>query len=139
MIVQMPTLEQLRNVARGCGLALDDPALASFQELMTPYVEAYDAVAKMPDEIPLVKYPRTPGRRPSPEENVYNAWYRKTSVSGAPHGKLAGKKVVLKDNIMLAGVPMMNGSSTLAGFVPDFDATVATRILDEGGEITGKA
>jgi amidase len=47
--------------------------------------------------------------------------------------------VVLKDNICLAGVPMMNGASTLAGYVPDIDATVVTRILDAGGTIVGKA
>ena len=32
-------------------------------------VDAYNAVAAMPDEIPAVKYPRTPGYRPGPEEN----------------------------------------------------------------------
>jgi amidase len=47
--------------------------------------------------------------------------------------------VVLKDNICLAGVPMMNGASTLKGYVPDIDATVVTRILDAGGTIVGKA
>ena len=39
---------------------------------------------------------------------------------------------------MLAGVPMMNGSSTLEGYVPDFDATIVTRMLDAGAEIAGK-
>jgi Asp-tRNA(Asn)/Glu-tRNA(Gln) amidotransferase A subunit family amidase len=39
----------------------------------------------------------------------------KTTVKGAPSGKLAGKTVVLKDNVCLAGVPMMNGASTLEG------------------------
>ena len=34
---------------------------------------------------------------------------------------------------------MMNGASTLEGYVPDVDATVVTRILDAGGEIAGKA
>ena len=34
---------------------------------------------------------------------------------------------------------MMNGASTLEGYVPDVDATVVTRILDAGGEIVGKA
>ncbi len=86
-----------------------------------------------------VKYPRTPGYRPGPEENKYNAWYYKSSVKGAREGKLKGKTVVLKDNIMLAGVPMMNGAASLEGYVPDFDATVVTRILDAGGEIVGKA
>jgi amidase len=40
---------------------------------------------------------------------------------------------------MLAGVPMMNGASTLEGYVPNIDATVVTRILDAGGTIVGKA
>ena len=34
---------------------------------------------------------------------------------------------------------MMNGPSTLKGYVPDIDATVVTRILDAGGTIVGKA
>src|SRR5881398_977364 len=34
---------------------------------------------------------------------------------------------------------MMNGSSVLEGYVPEFDATIVTRILDAGGEIVGKA
>ena len=40
---------------------------------------------------------------------------------------------------MLAGVPMMNGASTLEGYVPDIDATVVTRLLDAGATIVGKA
>ena len=47
--------------------------------------------------------------------------------------------MVLKDNIMLAGVPMMVGVSTLEGYIPEIDATVAVRVLDAGGEIVGKA
>jgi amidase len=139
MSVQMPNRDQLRAVARQCGLSLDDAGLDSFRALFTPYVEAYNTVAAMPDEVPRVKYPRTPGYRPAPEENKYNAWYYKSSVRGASEGKLKGKTVVLKDNVMLAGVPMMNGAATLEGYVPDFDATVVTRILDAGGEIVGKA
>ena len=45
----------------------------------------------------------------------------------------------MKDNICLAGVPMMNGASTLEGYVPDVDATVVQRILDAGGTIVGKS
>ena len=45
----------------------------------------------MPDYVPAVKYPRTPGYRPEGEENKYNAWYVKTEIKGAPSGKLAGK------------------------------------------------
>ena len=139
MSVALPTPDQLRAIAEYCGLALTDEDVVSFRGLMQGSVDAYNAVAAMPDEVPIGKYPRTPGYRPGPEENPHNAWYRKSTIKGAASGKLKGKKVALKDNIMLAGVPMMNGSSTLEGFVPDFDATVVTRILDAGGEIVGKA
>jgi len=109
MSVQMPTLEQMRMIARQCGLSLDDADIESFRTLFRDHIEAYKLLASMPDELPTVKYPRTPGQRPPSQDNKHNAWYRKTSVRGAAKGKLAGRTIVLKDNIMLAGVPMMNG------------------------------
>ena len=45
----------------------------------------------------------------------------------------------IKDNVCVAGVPMMNGTSVLEGYVPEVDATAVSRILDAGGEIAGKA
>ena len=60
-------------------------------------------------------------------------------IKGAPSGKLQGKTVAIKDNTCVAGVPMMNGSRILEGFVSDIDATVVSRILDAGGRILGKA
>ena len=139
MAVQLPTPSQLLDVASEVGLDLTDADLTSFIELMRPSVAAYNAVDAMPDNVPAVRYPRTPGYRPAGEENAHNAWYVKTNVQGASSGMLQGKTVVLKDNIMLAGVPMMNGSSTLEGYTPDIDATVVQRILDAGGTIVGKA
>ncbi|HJQ58563.1 MAG TPA: amidase [Vineibacter sp.] len=138
MAVQVPTPEQLREVARDMGLSLTDADVESFIGLIRPNVAAYNVVDAMPDNLPPVKYPRTPGYRPGPEENKHNAWYVKTTVNGAANGKLKGKTVALKDNIMLAGVPMMNGAATLEGYVPDIDATVVQRVLDAGGTILGK-
>ena len=139
MAVRRPTLDQLRSVAEDLGMHMGDEELKSYDALMQANYAAYDAVDAMPDYVPAVKYPRTPGYRPEGEENKYNAWYVKTEVKGAPSGKLAGKKIVLKDNVCLAGVPMMNGASTLEGYMPDIDATIVTRILDAGGTIVGKA
>ena len=139
MTVTVPTLEQLYEVAEEIGLDLTTDDVASFINLIAPNIGAYNAVGAMPDELPEVRYPRTPGRRVREEENPFNAWYYKTSVKGASRGKLKGRRIVVKDNIMLAGVPMMNGSSTLEGYVPEIDATVVERILDAGGEIVGKA
>ena len=139
MAVQVPTEQQLREVAAEVGLALTDADVKSFIDLMRPSVAAYNVVDAMPDNLPRVKYPRTPGYRPPAGENKHNAWYVKTRVEGASRGKLKGRTVVLKDNIMLAGVPMMNGAATLEGYVPDIDATVVQRVLDAGGTIVGKA
>src|SRR3954468_17950572 len=138
MAVRRPTLDQLRSVAEDLGMHMGDEELKSYDALMQANFAAYEAVDAMPDYIPAVKYPRTPGYHPEPAENKHNAWYVKTTIKGAPSGKLAGKTIALKDNICLAGVPMMNGASTLAGYVPDLDATIVTRILDAGGTIVGK-
>ena len=139
MPVTRPTPSQLREVAEDLGMTLTDHDIDSFLGLMEGMFEAYDAVDAMPDNLPQVRYPRTPGYRPEGTENPYNAWYVKTSIKGRRRGKLAGKKVVIKDNTCVAGVPMMNGASTLEGYVPEVDATIVTRILDAGGEIVGKA
>src|ERR687883_152362 len=136
--VKTPTLEQLGEVARELGFNMSEADLATHLKLLEPGFAAYNIVGRLPDELPPVTYPRTPGRRPPPEENKHGAWYVKTTVEGAPSGKLKGKKIALKDNICLAGVPLMNGASTMEGYVPDVDATVATRILDAGGTIVGK-
>jgi amidase len=140
MSIKSPTPEQLRTVADDLGLSLSDDDVAEFGGMMAATLrDYYGPLDALPDNIPEVTYPRTPGHRPGAEEDPLHAWYVKSTVTGAASGKLAGNRVVLKDNICLAGVPMMNGASTLEGYVPDVDATVVTRILDAGGEIAGKA
>src|SRR5215469_510326 len=136
--VKAPSLEQLREVAVELGLSLPETDLAAHHEALLPAFEAYSHLDQVPDELPPVTYPRLPGRRPLPEENRHGAWYVKTEIEGVAQGPLKGKRIALKDNICLAGVPMMNGASTMESYVPDVDATVATRILDAGGTIAGK-
>src|SRR5262249_41701687 len=92
--VKAPTTEQLRDVAADLGMTFTDADLATHLAALTGGVAAYNIVDRMPDELPAVKYPRTPGYRPSGEENKHNAWYIKTTVEGAASGKLKGKKVV---------------------------------------------
>src|SRR2546430_4133700 len=135
---KLPTPDELKAVGRQLGMNLSDGDVGFFLETMGGSVAAYHAIEAMADPMPPVKYPRTPGYRPEGAENKFNAWYYKSEVQGAPSGKLRGKRVALKDNVCLAGVPMMNGASTLEGYVPDVDATIVTRILDAGGTIMGK-
>ncbi|HEX7045042.1 MAG TPA: amidase [Burkholderiales bacterium] len=133
-----PTPAQLRVAAERLGMRPSDDYLEAVARITVPLANAYAALDALPDELPEVRYPRTGGRRPSPDENPYGAWYMRTSIKGAPEGKLAGRQVAVKDTMCVAGVPMMNGASVLEGYVPEIDATVVTRILDAGGEIVGK-
>ena len=139
MTVQRPTHAQLEEIVTELGMHMSDARIQEFLDVMQGTLDAYDVVDAMPDYLPPVLYPRTAGHRPSPEENPLNAWYVKTEVRGAPRGPLHGRTVALKDNVCLAGVPMMNGASTLKGYTPDVDATVVTRLLDAGAIIVGKA
>ncbi|MDE0523092.1 MAG: amidase [Boseongicola sp.] len=139
MTVKRPTLSQMRDMARRFGMRLTDEELHEYSEIMEPYMKAYDRLDATPDNLPPVRYPRSPGRFPDLSENPLNAWYVKTEIPGAPDGPLKGKRIALKDTICLAGVPMMNGSSVMEGYTPEVDATIVTRMLDAGAVIAGKA
>ena len=116
MTVQRPTHAQLKEIVAELGMSMADARVQEFLDVMQGTLDAYDVVDAMPDHLPPVLYPRTAGYRPSAEENPLNAWYVKTEVRGAPRGPLHGRTVALKDNVCLAGVPMMNGASTLKGY-----------------------
>jgi amidase len=139
MTIKRPTLSQMRTMADRFGMSLSDEDLLEYTEIIEPYMQAYDRLDAMPDNLPEVHYPRSPGYFPDRTENPLNAWYVKTEVRGAPDGKLRGKRIAIKDTICLAGVPMMNGSSIMEGYTPEIDATIVTRMLDEGAVIAGKA
>jgi amidase len=138
MPIQEPSIEQLLEIADGFGISLTVEDATSFAGILKGMKASYDRLDELVEPKLPVKYPRTIGVRPAPEENPYNAWAWKTTIEGTGRGVLAGKKVAIKDNICIAGLPMMNGSRVLEGYVPDVDATVVTRILDAGGTIVGK-
>ena len=139
MTIARPDAEQLQQLGDDLFMDLTASEADAFVELIENNLKIYEVLDQLPEDLPPVKYPRTPGYRPDANENPMNAWYWKSDIQGADDGPLKGKPVAFKDNIMVAGVPMMNGSSTLEGYIPDVDATVVTRILDAGGIVAGKA
>lgn len=139
MSIARPNPEQVQALAADLHMDISHGEASEFAALMNNNLTLYEALDSLPDDLPVVSYPRTAGWQPTPEENPLNAWYWKTEISGATDGPLRGKNVAFKDNIMVAGVPMMNGSATLEGHVPDADASVVTRVLDAGGIVAGKA
>ena len=58
-------------------------------------------------------------------------------LAAAP-SPLAGVPLALKDIVVQRGVPTTAGSKILEGWLPPYDATVTTRLLDAGVVILGK-
>ena len=135
----VPNADEIRSTAAALNLDLSAQEVEMFGAFMEPMIADYQTVDAMEAPALPVKYPREAGYRPDAGENTHNAWYYKSEIKGAASGKLAGKTVVIKDNVSVAGVPMMNGAQVWEGFTPSEDATVVTRVLDEGGTILGKA
>jgi amidase len=127
-MVRPPNIEQLKKIADGFELNLDEEEARSYVGLIEGTLASHRRLDQLTEPELPVKYPRAGGYRPEPEENPLNAWYWKCSIKGAENGPLSGKRIAIKDNVCVAGVPMMNGTSTLEGYVPEFDATIVTRI-----------
>src|SRR5580700_2742126 len=139
LMFKLPSTDQVRQLGEGLGFDLTDDYANSFINYIRPFADGFRLLASLPDDVPPVKYPRGGYYRPEGEDNKYGAWIAKTVIKGASTGKLAGKKVAIKDTYSLAGIPLTNGASVLEGYVPEFDAPVITRLLDAGAEIVGKS
>src|SRR5262244_3802449 len=137
----VPDIEEVVAVAKALGIHLGPEEAVLYQKYLLEQLREFDTFvqARMEESTPpLVSPARTPGYRPGPDEDPLNAWMWKCQIAGAADGLLAGKTVSFKDHIAVAGMPMRLGSFALEGFIPDFDATVVTRVLQEGGTIIGK-
>ena len=115
MAVRPPGKDELAAIARGYA---DAPERSGPRVVRAPggrLLSSYDAV----EDLYAQTAPQPPADRawkqPDPAQNPLGAWYVRTEIAGQPDGPLAGRRVVIKDNIEVAGVPMMNGSRTLEG------------------------
>ncbi len=136
MAIRLPTPDDLHRIATANHFELSDQEVAEFQALMPGMFSTYETLEQMPMPQEPLKYPhRDAGYRPSREEDPLNAIVRRCVLKGASSGKLAGKRFGLKNNVCVAGMPMQCGSLLLDGYVADTDATIVTRLLDEGAEI----
>ncbi len=137
MALQPPTADDLRRLAAANYFELSDEEVSAYRSLLPGLFAALENLEQAPSNLPPIKYhERDPGGRPSREHDPFNAIVRRCSVKGAKSGKLAGKRLGIKDSVCIAGIPMTCGSHVFASYVPDIDATIITRILDAGGEIT---
>ena len=135
-----PRAEDLQRIAAANGFQLGEVELQEQLALITGAMAVYARLDELPDTTLPVKYARSPeGHRPTGEQNPVNGWVWKGLVTGADEGPLARRTIAVKDCVMVAGWPMLNGSPVMEGYIPREDATVVTRLLDAGGDIVGKS
>jgi amidase len=134
-----PSRADLEASAARFRISLTGEDLDTYLGLVQGSAAGYDLVERLYAE---TSPPAPQGRTSSlvaATDNPLGAWYARTEITGTPGGPLDGVRTAIKDNISVAGVPMMNGSRTVEGFVPAHDATVVTRLLDAGATVVGKA
>jgi aspartyl-tRNA(Asn)/glutamyl-tRNA(Gln) amidotransferase subunit A len=76
-------------------------------------------------------------KRDDPKYNIFLAINAEVPEK-LPKGKLSGIPIAIKDNIIVKGLRTTCGSLTLENFVPNYNSTVAEKIIREGGFIVGK-
>ena len=140
MTVLRPDSDAIGSAAKHFGINLTASDREEFAGLVDGALGSYDEV----DELYAAITPTAPDREhrtPAESDNQFGGWYVTTNITSSEpvDDRLAGMRVAIKDNVAVAGVPMMNGSRTLEGFIPSLDATVVTRLLDSGAEIAGKS
>lgn len=138
---ERPEIDDIIARSLALGFTLDTEEAAVFQAHLARTLTSFDEFLheRLDEGAPTVEFAaREAGHRPTGEEDPYNAWSWRCRIEGAPTGLLAGKTVSFKDHTAVAGIPCAFGTRALEGFIPDFDATTAARVLAAGGTIIGK-
>ncbi|MFK0382354.1 amidase [Agrobacterium sp. NPDC090273] len=138
-VIENPTKADFERIASLYGLNLSEREKDTYLASAAKSVQSYNRILQKYAPLRATTTSKTLGYRPSGKENSFGAWAWKGSIKSANEGLLSGKRIVVKDNVAVAGMPMENGSNLLKGYCPSANATVIDRILAAGGEIVGKA
>ncbi|KAF5380777.1 hypothetical protein D9757_007119 [Collybiopsis confluens] len=138
------TKGDLDDVLSKLGQRLKPAEEPEYLVLLQALHDSVDTVLKLPDHEPTVdfeRFPRTNIHYPKMEDNVHGGWAWKCIISDTKpnDGPLSGRKLVVKDNVALAGVDCLLGTEVFKGWKPTADAAIVTRILEAGGTVLGKA
>src|SRR5262245_35867908 len=110
---------EIERLAARNNLRLSESELSAFEDLsgeLLRFVETVEPGPPRPDD--------RESRRSRPEEDPYGAVLHRLSIGDGREGTLAGKRIGLKDNIAIAGVPMTCGSRALGAYRPARDSVV---------------
>lgn len=126
--------DDLSAAAAALGLRLNDFERQALPALVQSLLDGLSDLPPVAVASPAARQ----WRKPSADEDPFNAFALRTNIRDQNDGLLAGLRVAIKDSVAVAGVPMGNGTSLLNGYVPEFDAEAVKRLLAAGATITGK-
>ena len=141
MPYQRPEDEDVIALAAELGIKFTKTEARLFRVRLHEQVEALEAFHELrieEERPPLTHLQRDPGYRPGADEDPLNLFIRRCRIEGAHDGPLQGKSIGIKDHTAVAGVPLTFGSHFMDGYIPEFDATIVTRLLAAGATIVGK-
>ncbi|KIW73159.1 hypothetical protein PV04_01297 [Phialophora macrospora] len=134
---------EVRGLAQRAGISLRERDIDDWGVILGSFSDTAQHILNEDDGLPIPdpnKYIRTDIH--VPEDTNGGGWATRCTVkSAAPTSNLlAGVTVAVKDNAAVAGVRCLNGAAPVNGeWIPPYDATMVTRVLDAGGIIAGKA
>lgn len=134
-----PTPEQIEEYAARQRVAISLDDVDKHVDRVAAWLTVFDRLDRIEQpQVPL-RYPlRDPGRPPGRHEDPHNAVIRWCDVKGAKTGRLAGRRIAVKDTIAVAGVPMTAGLKRVPAVIPTEDAVTIERLLDAGATIVAK-
>jgi len=133
--------DEVKHLGAKVGINIKEEHVDDFARLLGALDQSVDEILRAPDHTLKADFSRYPREDIHvPENTDKGGWALKcTAKCTEPKSDLLkGKSIALKDNVALAGMPCTNGTKALDWY-PEIDATIATRIMDAGGVITGKA
>ncbi|ORY63387.1 putative amidase [Pseudomassariella vexata] len=138
------TEDDVQNVAVALGYTIAKAELDDYTQLLNKARQNFEAVSAMDDYQPtpdLTLTSRANIHFPTNSTNSLNAWAWRCECTHTtpPSTTLKHKTLCLKDNIALAQIPCLLGTTSFTDWTPQIDATVVTRILEAGGTIAGKS
>lgn len=136
MKIEQPEAHELTSAAARRGIAWR-PTDADDQ--LAAVTRALAVVNGLPAPAAAVPAALRRSARPEPSEDPFNALITKCDVEGSRTGSLLGLRVVVKDTVAVAGIPMTNGWADTEPVLPSQDALCVARLLAAGASIVGKA
>lgn len=138
--LRAPENEDLRAVAASLDLDLSDAAADDYAAAAADLLSLFETVESLPaaDPRPEPDPPVADRGSSAPSADPLNAVLRECRVPGADDGALDGYAVGVKDTVAVAGVETTCASGLFEDYVPARDATVVTRLLAAGADVTAK-